>query len=394
MLTVVSSGDPEKGGAYDIMLKGAPDILLSYCTHAISSKSDADPAIISLDDAARRDVIHLQETWARRGERVIVMAYKRVEMSREEFEASSQEEQLIKLALSDLTLIGLVGIMDPPKLAIPSTVKELRRSGSRFSVVTGDFKLTAAAIARKCGILTCSGDPYEVSNMEKASELTENGWLSGGLVLQGSEIDKLDDAAWETVCKFEEIVFARTSPEQKLRIVKQFQQRKQVVAVTGDGVNDAAALKAANVGIAMLAGSDVAIEAADLVLLGDFSSIVEGVRLGRLVFQNLQKVVSYLLPAGSYSEDWPVILNVFAGVPLPLSSFLMVRTAVFDASLALTLFAIADHHLLFHRSLLLLDVDRRNRGRRLAQLTTQKRLYRPSCQLQAVRSSLSLPGHR
>ncbi|KAG9622010.1 putative Na/K ATPase alpha 1 subunit, partial [Aureobasidium melanogenum] len=133
-------------------------------------------------------------------------------------------------------------------------------------------------------------------------------------------------------------VFARTTPEQKLRIVNELKDRDNVVAVTGDGVNDAPALKAADVGIAIAAGSDVALEASDLVLLDKFDSIVEAIRLGRLVFQNLQKGIAYLLPAGSFSEIWPVLLNVFFGVPSPLSSFLMIIICVFtDLFLSLSL---------------------------------------------------------
>jgi sodium/potassium-transporting ATPase subunit alpha len=149
------------------------------------------------------------------------------------------------------------------------------------------------------------------------------------LLLEGPSISQLTDKDWDLVCQYEEIVFGRTMPDQKLRIVNELRARDNVVAVTGDGVNDAPAMRAADVGVAVITGSDVALEAADLILMDKFDSIVEAIRLGRLVFQNLQKVISYLLPAGSWSEIWPVLLNVFFGVPLPLSSFLMIIICVF-----------------------------------------------------------------
>lgn len=128
---------------------------------------------------------------------------------------------------------------------------------------------------------------------------------------------------WKVLTQYEEVVFARTTPEQKLRIVKEF-QKDSVVAMTGDGVNDAPSLKAADVGIAMGGGSDIAIEAADMVLLDSFSSVVEAVQYGRVVFDNLKKVICYLLPAGSFAEFWPVMTNVCFGLPQILSSFLMI----------------------------------------------------------------------
>lgn len=123
---------------------------------------------------------------------------------------------------------------------------------------------------------------------------------------------------------YKEIVFARTTPEHKLRIVREFQARGQIVGMTGDGVNDAPSLRAADVGIAMGSGSDIAIEAADMVLLDSFSSVVEALRYARMMFDNLKKTVAYLLPAGSFSEFWPVMTNVAFGIPQILSSFLMI----------------------------------------------------------------------
>jgi sodium/potassium-transporting ATPase subunit alpha len=119
-------------------------------------------------------------------------------------------------------------------------------------------------------------------------------------------------------------VFARTTPEEKLRIVKEFQNREQIVAMTGDGVNDAPSLKAADIGIALGSGSDIAIEAADMVLLDSFGAIVEAVKGGRVVFDNLKKTITYLLPAGTFSEFWPIITSIILGLPQILSSFLMI----------------------------------------------------------------------
>lgn len=146
----------------------------------------------------------------------------------------------------------------------------------------------------------------------------------GAIVLSGPELITLNEAQWEQLAQYQEIVFARTTPEHKLRIVREFQSRNQIVGMTGDGVNDAPSLRAADVGIAIGSGSDIAIEAADMVLLESFSSVIEALRYGRMMFDNLKKTVAYLLPAGSFSEFWPVMTNVMFGIPQILSSFLMI----------------------------------------------------------------------
>lgn len=134
----------------------------------------------------------------------------------------------------------------------------------------------------------------------------------------------LNEYQWEQLCEYREIVFSRTNPHQKLRIVRELRAREQIVGMTGDGVNDAPALKAADIGISLASGSNIAIEAADMVLLDSFAAIVEAVRYGRVVFDNLKKTVAYLLPAGSWSEFWPVFTNLIFGIPQILSSFLMI----------------------------------------------------------------------
>lgn len=203
--------------------------------------------------------------------------------------------------------------------------------------VTGDFGLTALAISRDAGIVTrahvdsvaqLERYPASTGSITNGSddENAKNGTPSlsrGAIVISGNELTGLNDHQWEVLTQYEEIVFARTTPEQKLRIVREF-QKNHVVAMTGDGVNDAPSLKAADVGIALGSGSDIAMEAADMILLESFSSVVIAVQYGRVVFDNLKKVIAYLLPAGSFSEFWPVITNVVFGLPQILSSFLMI----------------------------------------------------------------------
>jgi sodium/potassium-transporting ATPase subunit alpha len=163
-------------------------------------------------------------------------------------------------------------------------------------------------------------DP-SIRDVEGIREVEE---VRQAIVLSGPELITLNEGQWDQLCMYSEIVFARTTPENKLRIVREFQARGQIVGMTGDGVNDAPSLRAADVGIAVASGSDIAIEAADMVLLESFSSVVEALRYGRMMFDNLKKTVAYLLPAGSFSEFWPVMTNVAFGIPQILSSFLMI----------------------------------------------------------------------
>lgn len=201
--------------------------------------------------------------------------------------------------------------------------------------MTGDFGLTALAIARQCRIITGDGPVHDITSLtrykdgaHRDSDTTKAGQQSrlspSAVVLSGSELMSLNDYQWDQLCTYDEIVFSRTTPEQKLRIVRELQARDEIVGMTGDGVNDAPSLKAADMGIALGSGSDIAIEAADMVLLDSFSAIVEAVRYGRVVFDNLKKTIAYLLPAGSFSEFWPVMTNVIFGLPQVLSSFLMI----------------------------------------------------------------------
>jgi sodium/potassium-transporting ATPase subunit alpha len=317
-----------------LVIKGAPDVLINRCSKYINM----DGEIQILDEQARADIEQIKDQWSSQGKRVILLARKIITkgLLRSHPTSSSFESKVMDLAKTGLTFVGIVGIVDPPRDEIPSVMSILRGAGIRIFMVTGDFALTAQAIAAECGIITnppsmvknisaLSRDPISAASSmaEKAAD-TDAPLITTSIVLSGPELITLNDNQWDQLCKYDEIVFARTTPEQKLRIVREFQKRDEIVAMTGDGVNDAPSLKAANIGIALGSGSDIAIEAADMVLLESFSAVVEAVQYGRVVFDNLKKTIAYLLPAGSFAEFWPVMTSVIFGLPQILSSFLMI----------------------------------------------------------------------
>ncbi|KAL3479009.1 hypothetical protein BJX99DRAFT_268860 [Aspergillus californicus] len=312
----------QTGGSY-LFIKGAPDILLSKCRYAVTRNGQTE----ELSHVDRSRIEAIKDHWSAAGKRVILMAQKPLsEFWIHSLEMSQDEKTVHQSALDNLTLVGLVGLIDPPRDEIPSVVDTLRKASIRIIMVTGDYKLTAQAIALQCGIITARPDMIDdvksLENFDKAA--SQSPGSTTAIVISGPELSDLSEEEWDQLCTYDEIVFARTTPEQKLRIVKEFQSRNNIVAMTGDGVNDAPSLKAADVGVALGSGSDIAIEAADIVLLESFSAIVEAVKYGRLVYDNLKKTVIYLLPAGSFSELWPVVTNVVLGVPQILSSFLMI----------------------------------------------------------------------
>lgn len=316
-----------------LMVKGAPDVLIKRCTH-VNDPNGGPPIPLTPDVVAR--LVKVQESWASKGQRVLLLAKRVIQHSQlpEDLPVGSDEfGDYVNININQqLTVVGLVGLLDPPRPDIPKTVATMRGAGIRFFMVTGDFALTAVAIAEQCGIVTNKSNIHTLKDLDRNVEIEsveaydpDNEDLADrSLVLSGPDLMEMNDAQWAQACSYTEIVFARTTPEQKLRIVKEFQKRQCVVGMTGDGVNDAASLKAANVGIAMGGGSDVAIEAADLVLLDSFESIVVAVEYGRLVFENLKKTILYLLPAGSFSELIPILMNVFLGLPQALSNIHMI----------------------------------------------------------------------
>jgi sodium/potassium-transporting ATPase subunit alpha len=280
---------------YLTIVKGAPDVLLSKCTSWLSFH---DHKLQPLDDEARRLLSNAQKQLSRNAERVIMFCQRRYKPVAS-LGSNAFPDEIAQHAVEDLTIIGILGILDPPRPESADTVAACRRAGIRFFMVTGDFGLTGAAIARRIGIFSGEGEPDTLEDIlvhnehdnAPASELRDSDPNNRALLLEGTQLGELNNTDWDRVCQYTEIVFGRTTPEQKLRIVNELKERGNVVAVTGDGVNDAPALRASDVGIAIVTGSDVALDASDLVLLDKFSSIIDGIRLGRLVFENLQKVI-------------------------------------------------------------------------------------------------------
>ncbi|RLN70094.1 hypothetical protein BBJ28_00006456 [Nothophytophthora sp. Chile5] len=229
-----------------------------------------------------------------------------------------------------LCFIGLMALIDPPRPEVPIAVAKCKTAGIRVIMVTGDHPITAKAIAHKVGILwgpTC--EDLEEENTARGLNPGDNGWIdpktAPAIVVPGWTISMdTPEEEWDRILDHKQVVFARTSPQQKLIIVENCQRRKEIVAVTGDGVNDSPALKKADIGIAMgIMGSAVSKEAADMILLDDnFASIVCGVEEGRIIFDNLKKSIAYAL-AANIPELVPFLLYATVRLPLPLTTVLM-----------------------------------------------------------------------
>lgn len=325
-----------------LTIKGAPDVLIGRC----SSYTDHEGTTQPLSNEIITSISRTKDTWSSQGKRVILLARKVMRKSQLQSTPNDAafEDEIRALSSTNLTLVGILGIVDPPRDEIPSVVETLRGAGIRIFMVTGDFALTAQAIATEVGIITNRGSDVKTASAlsRESSSASGSEFMSfdksdnqprerqvSSIVVSGPEMMTFNEHQWNALASYDEIVFARTTPEQKLRIVREFQSRHEVVGMTGDGVNDAPSLKAADIGIAIGSGSDIAIEAADMVLLESFESIVTALVYGRSVFDNLKKTIAYLLPAGSFSEFWPVFMNVVFGLPQILSSFLMIVICCF-----------------------------------------------------------------
>ena len=264
-----------------------------------------------LTDSLRSNIIKIQDQWCTLGQRVLLIC-KKVLNSNETRELCLKNQALLEKyieEINDFCFLGMVGLVDPPRENMYEVIQTFRSSGIRVFMVTGDYSLTAAAIAKEIGIIT---NNEIIDNLEKMRALNESFNLNidhkesihnNSLFLSGADIENLTENDWRILTKYQEIVFARTTPEQKLRLVKEFQHDDYIVGVTGNGLNDAPALKKADIGISMGGGNEIAMDASQMILLDShFSSILVGIENGRLVFDNLRKVVLYLLSAGCMGE--------------------------------------------------------------------------------------------
>ncbi|XP_006899649.1 PREDICTED: sodium/potassium-transporting ATPase subunit alpha-1-like [Elephantulus edwardii] len=223
----------------------------------------------------------------------------------------------------NLCFVGLISMIDPPRAAVPDAVGKCRSAGIKVIMVTGDHPITAKAIAKGVGIISEGNETVEDIAARLNIPVSQvNPRDAKACVVHGSDLKDMNAEQLDDILKYHtEIVFARTSPQQKLIIVEGCQRQGAIVAVTGDGVNDSPALKKADIGVAMgIAGSDVSKQAADMILLDDnFASIVTGVEEGRLIFDNLKKSIAYTLTS-NIPEITPFLIFIIANIPLPLGT--------------------------------------------------------------------------
>ncbi len=283
--------------------KGAPDVVLDLCTRYQRIHDEPAP----LDDEARRRILDANDHMTRQALRVLAVAYRA--------EREVPDQLVAEHVERDLVFVGLIGMIDPARPEVLPAMEKARRAGIRTLMITGDYPETARAIAKDIGLLQ-----------------------PGHKVMSGSELAQIDDATLQHEVLHTD-VFARVSPEHKVRIVEALKNNGQVVAMTGDGVNDAPALKRADIGVAMgITGTDVAKETADMVLTDDnYVSIVAAVEQGRIIYSNIRKFVFYLLSC-NVAEILIIFLATMAGLPSPLTPIqLLLLNLITDGLPALAL---------------------------------------------------------
>ncbi len=268
-----------------VAVKGAPDVVLRLCTRI----QTMDDQVRLLDERMRQEILAANDSMTKDALRVLGLAYRLTPAAPDEVEPVELEQ--------DLIFAGLIGMIDPARTEVKPALATARNAGIRTIMITGDYPNTARAIAEGIGLLR-----------------------PGHAVMTGAELNALDDAGLAARVETTD-VFARVSPEHKLRIVDALRANDEVVAMTGDGVNDAPAIKRADIGVAMgITGTDVAKETADMVLTDDnYASIVAAVEQGRVIYANIRKFVFFLL-SSNVAEIMIIFLATLAGLPTPLTA--------------------------------------------------------------------------
>lgn len=284
------------GGEIALFAKGSPEVILSRCAYIYSAQG-----LVQLTNADRQELMQANREMANRALKVIALACRVLDPCLPVLSSLDQGQALVESAEEleqDLIWLGLAGMWDPPRPEVPAALELCRQAGVKVLVLTGDQSSSAAALARRLGLLGPSQQPYT-----------------------GQQLAALSDQ--ELVGEVERIaanpVVARVTPEDKLRLVKALRQKGEVVAMIGDGINDAPAIKEADIGIAMgSVGTEVARRAADLVLLNDnFATVVKAIEEGRGIYSNIRRAIRYLL-ATNASEVMLVLTCAVFGKPLPL----------------------------------------------------------------------------
>ncbi|XP_053308668.1 sodium/potassium-transporting ATPase subunit alpha-3 [Spea bombifrons] len=315
-LSIHETEDPNDN-RYLLVMKGAPERILENCS-TILIQGKEQPLDDELKEAFQNAYLELGGL----GERVLGFChyYFPEELHPKGFAFDTED---LNFSTENLCFVGLMSMIDPPRAAVPDAVGKCRSAGIKVIMVTGDHPITAKAIAKGVGIISEGNETVEDIAARLNIPVSQvNPRDAKACVIHGTDLKDMGTEQMDEILQnHTEIVFARTSPQQKLIIVEGCQRQGAIVAVTGDGVNDSPALKKADIGVAMgIAGSDVSKQAADMILLDDnFASIVTGVEEGRLIFDNLKKSIAYTLTS-NIPEITPFLLFIMANIPLPLGT--------------------------------------------------------------------------
>ncbi|KAG9335409.1 hypothetical protein JZ751_004731, partial [Albula glossodonta] len=320
------------GLIYLLVMKGAPERILERCSTILIKGQE-----LPLDEQWKEAFQTAYMDLGGLGERVLGFCH--IYLNEKEYPRGYRfDTDEMNFPTSGLCFAGLISMIDPPRATVPDAVMKCRTAGIRVVMVTGDHPITAKAIAANVGIISEGSETVEdIANRLRIPVEQVNKRDARACVINGGQLkDMSSDELDENLRCHPEMVFARTSPQQKLIIVESCQRLGSIVAVTGDGVNDSPALKKADIGIAMgIAGSDAAKNAADMILLDDnFASIVTGVEQGRLIFDNLKKSIAYTLTK-NIPELTPYLIYITVSVPLPLGCitilFIELATDIFPS---------------------------------------------------------------